>query len=243
MPTGVDHCQAANSYQMLWKSSFGWDLKSHLGFQIFEIFDIWNPIWDFKYEDCWGVSLQVGDRSRQTPGILSCWQHPHNTKCPMLTTLAQHNAKNSVQCCTVHFFIFIYVFVCIAVCCCIAVFECLCLLLSSQLSRGKGVHCVPANKSSRQFSTHGRYFPPPLLFSYHLQTHFLLLQNPKVVFPGLEMSQPHRAIWVNPQIATNCCSTTSCQKSLHAIWESTSISWIWPTNVFVFVFFNWDFMQ
>ena len=111
----------------------------------------------------------------------------------------------SPLCICVYVFVCIDVLVCIAVCCCIAVFECLCLLLSSQLSRGKGVHCVPANKSSRQFSTHGRYFPPPLLFSYHLQTHFLLLQNAKVVFPGLKNE---------PTTSSNMSKPANCYKLL-----------------------------
>ena len=87
-------------------------------------------------------------------------------------------------------FVCIDVFVYLTVCVCIAVFECLCVLLSCPVSclvaKVSTVHnCVAANKSSRQFSTHGRYFPPdPPLSPYHLQTHFLFLQNAQVVFPG-----------------------------------------------------------
>ena len=118
---------------------------------------------------------------------------------------------------------------------------CLCLFPSSHLSHdGAGVR-VPANKSSRQFSTHSLFSPPlsiPIIpeyisegnvsstrtpcevkyifFSTHLQIgtkdSYFLVGN-LCSAPCIKCLQTCGRFWNMREIVTNCLPTATCQKA------------------------------
>ena len=176
-----------------------------------------------------------------TPGILSCWHRFSYTAMPTVLwsfttgcTSEQCKAK-SRECERVSLSVRA---VFLQLDCAVL---CLCLFPSSHLSHdGAGVR-VPANKSSRQFSTHSLFSPP--LFSDHPwiyqwrkcifdkdalwgEVYIFLSTHPQIgtkdsdflvgnlcSAPCIKCLQTCGRFWNMREIVTNCLPTATCQKA------------------------------